>query len=73
MRDLDLHMIRNGSTGQKMVSHDGGCSLSLVEVANLDKDNDNNDVSHSSLMGWDLILIYSNKVLIKLDQLKCLP
>jgi hypothetical protein len=40
-------MIRNVSAGQKMVSHDGGCYLGLVEVANSNKDNDNNDVSHS--------------------------
>jgi hypothetical protein len=33
--DLDPQMIRNGLARQKMVSHDGGCYLSLMEVATL--------------------------------------
>jgi hypothetical protein len=31
--DLDPHMIRNGLARQKLVSHDGGCYLGLMEVA----------------------------------------
>jgi hypothetical protein len=33
--DMNPQMIRNGLARQKMVSHDGGCYLSLMEVATL--------------------------------------